>query len=272
MAAQCPRCAGNPALGEFLDKSGVEYDACLECKGVWFDKGELARVLGAAPDTPLLDPKPSKAPCPRCKTPMQTGGCVSPMLRVDACPACGGTWLDPGELRLVRKLLGVTEAAAAPEAPAGSAAPVPQPPDPPPAAAITPPLIAASLIPEPTRSASPLIPPANEPMGGQPVYRLPPAAGSQMAEYMSWMVVGGGLLLWGLYIVGSPALERIRGADYSVDQAKGKFNEIWSGMMFMVAGAAILIKRPTLGELITILMTPSRNRRRTTRSLFDGPL
>ena len=39
---RCPSCGGE--LVE-LDRSGVRIDACLQCRGVWLDRGELDRIL-----------------------------------------------------------------------------------------------------------------------------------------------------------------------------------------------------------------------------------
>ncbi|MDT8287664.1 MAG: zf-TFIIB domain-containing protein, partial [Elusimicrobiales bacterium] len=47
-------------------------------------------------------------PCPRCKSKMSRGGLVNPLLLVDKCDSCGGVWLDPRELTLLKKLLNLT--------------------------------------------------------------------------------------------------------------------------------------------------------------------
>lgn len=129
----CPKCNSEklvetPALGN------IPLDVCPGCSGIWFDKGELEALLAKSQGSPagsldFLNPKESSMNCPRCGKSMSRGGLVNPLLLVDKCEACGGVWLDPNELGLVKKLLGlsggpsdvkVERAAAAPEAPAAS--------------------------------------------------------------------------------------------------------------------------------------------------------
>ena len=107
----CPKCASeilveSPCLGN------IPLDHCVGCGGIWFDKGELEALLkqsqGNAPaELDLINPKAEGLDCPRCKNKMSRGGLVDPLLLVDKCPACGGTWLDAHELDLVKKLLGL---------------------------------------------------------------------------------------------------------------------------------------------------------------------
>ncbi|MBI5744774.1 MAG: zf-TFIIB domain-containing protein [Elusimicrobia bacterium] len=128
---ECPKCASE-ALVETPSLGNIPLDVCPSCSGIWFDKGELETLLkqsqGAVPASlELIDPKPEGLTCPRCKVKMSRGGLVNPLLRVDKCQSCGGVWLDPRELDLMKKLLGLTggatevkveRAAPAPEAPA----------------------------------------------------------------------------------------------------------------------------------------------------------
>ena len=50
---RCPLCGGR--MRE-MRKHGVDMDVCLDCKGIWLDHGELAKIMqtcmreGAAPD------------------------------------------------------------------------------------------------------------------------------------------------------------------------------------------------------------------------------
>ena len=119
----CPACENllTPArLG------GVTVDVCQNgCGGIWFDAFELKKIhaatlFGAEP--PLVVQRSEtvsvdylrKRLCPRCQ--------IQPMMRryfsrkraveIDECPACGGHWLDYGELELIQaelKGLPVTE-------------------------------------------------------------------------------------------------------------------------------------------------------------------
>lgn len=108
----CPNCR-TEALVERTDRSGVAYDACPKCRGLWLDSGELSRLLGRPAAEGLLDFTQGSRPCARCSKPMLRGGFINPILVVDRCAPCGALWLDEAELRVVRKLLGVTEASEA---------------------------------------------------------------------------------------------------------------------------------------------------------------
>jgi len=128
----CPRCR-KPVLDE-LRVGAIAIDVCPECRGAWFDTGELAAILrvgdlpeelrGRArpasrpehgpshlPEEPARCSKPTPepdAPCPRC-------GCVldrywyaaepGRTFLVDGCRHGHGVWLDAGELELARGLL-----------------------------------------------------------------------------------------------------------------------------------------------------------------------
>ena len=73
----------------------VELDRCTFCKGLWFDGGELQRVLGKKM-APTLDAGATSRSCPAClvaMTPAVLGG-----LRVETCIKCKGIFLDEGEL------------------------------------------------------------------------------------------------------------------------------------------------------------------------------
>ncbi len=107
----CPKCSSEtlvetPALGN------IPLDICPGCSGIWFDKGELEALLKKSQDSSdfaLINPKPKGLVCPRCKNNMSRGGMINPLLLVDKCESCGGVWLDSNELRLVKKMLGLSE-------------------------------------------------------------------------------------------------------------------------------------------------------------------
>lgn len=108
----CPACA-NP-LSPILVED-VEVDACHGgCGGLWFDNFELAKfdephesslweqVLVSV--DPLIEVDyQAKRNCPRCHVPMARHFCTAQRrTQVDACPQCGGNWLDTGELAQLR--------------------------------------------------------------------------------------------------------------------------------------------------------------------------
>lgn len=94
----------------------VVVDVCHEgCGGIWFDhfelqkldehheeEGELIRHVERHPDI-TRDPA-IRLNCPRCSDVVmrQHFFCASQRLEVDSCPACGGYWLDHGELARLR--------------------------------------------------------------------------------------------------------------------------------------------------------------------------
>lgn len=42
----CPRCPGAPL--EEREREGVIVDVCVECRGIWLDRGELEKLLARA--------------------------------------------------------------------------------------------------------------------------------------------------------------------------------------------------------------------------------
>ncbi len=110
--SNCPKCSSE-ALVETPALGNIPLDVCPGCSGIWFDKGELEALLKQSQgwdsaDFSLINSMPEGLICPRCKNKMSRGGLVNPLLVVDKCEACGGLWLDPHELELVKKLLGLS--------------------------------------------------------------------------------------------------------------------------------------------------------------------
>lgn len=108
----CPKCPSETLVAT-RQLGDILLDVCPNCSGIWFDRGELEALLeqshgGAAADLALINAGPGALACPRCKSLMPRGGLVNPLLLVDRCGSCGGTWLDSRELDLVKKLLGLS--------------------------------------------------------------------------------------------------------------------------------------------------------------------
>ena len=125
----CPKCSSE-TLVKTEALGNIPLDVCPGCKGIFFDKGELEALLkqsqGEVPaGFELISPRPEGLTCPRCSVKMSRGGLVNPLLLVDKCGSCGGVWLDPRELVLLKKLLGLTGGAESVEVsrPAPAAAP-----------------------------------------------------------------------------------------------------------------------------------------------------
>lgn len=108
-----------------LEKSGIIIDSCSACHGFWLDPGELERMIArrasghpgtaelAASLAHLRDNAPEVREgalydCPRCaeqrlgKLAYQRG---DQTVVADKCPACGGLWLDSGEMGLLFALV-----------------------------------------------------------------------------------------------------------------------------------------------------------------------
>ena len=47
-AVRCPRCKGTT---DIISLGGVELDLCRECRGIWFDKGEIKSFENAVSDS-----------------------------------------------------------------------------------------------------------------------------------------------------------------------------------------------------------------------------
>ena len=111
----CPVCKKNMVIIEYRD---IELDYCTNCKGVWFDAGELELLLetvGATGFEPYLNAMLSGADavtreaarkCPICskkmkKTAVREGGVI-----VDVCRDNDGIWFDHREIENLAEALG----------------------------------------------------------------------------------------------------------------------------------------------------------------------
>jgi len=129
----CPACA-DPAALEPVALGGVSGERCPDCRGTWFPRGHLRRLLEASRPAAGA-PEPAAAPlsvgvgpvryrrCPLCGQLMhrQNHGRTSGVI-VDLCRA-HGVWLDEGELAALQRYV----------ASGGSADETPPPLPPPPA-------------------------------------------------------------------------------------------------------------------------------------------
>ena len=102
--------------------TGLDY--CQDgCGGLWFDGGEIERVLkakkpGAKAREFTTAPSGATRPCPACENETLQGIAADSKgeIEVDACPRCRGCWLDKGELEAIAAIYhsqGVTGLAAA---------------------------------------------------------------------------------------------------------------------------------------------------------------
>lgn len=105
----CPKCASQPLKPE-RGPGGVEVDRCDACKGLWLDKGELAKYherggdLSAAIEKGFEFSVPTSRACPKCSRKMKQARLGPGRVLVDRCASCGGLWLDDSELQAVLAL------------------------------------------------------------------------------------------------------------------------------------------------------------------------
>lgn len=103
-----------------IEYHDIELDYCTDCKGVWFDAGEVELLLnsaGIAGDKPFLEgmtgaPEAAsmeqKRKCPICHRKMKKVNVGEPpVVLIDVCRQEHGVWFDGGEVtQLVRHLAG----------------------------------------------------------------------------------------------------------------------------------------------------------------------
>jgi len=105
---KCPRDGAFARVEEHEGRFGTfKLDVCPTCGGVWFDKGEIAKLTNDRELEPLIVDYAggaSQIACPRCNGAMAqrpVGGSV-----LDVCTNCHGAWFDRGELETAARTLG----------------------------------------------------------------------------------------------------------------------------------------------------------------------
>ena len=103
---ECPVCQVEMIVMEFDE---IELDYCVECFGVWFDKGEIELLMikcGLDPDqTPLILNSPEKGVteanrrCPICGKLMEKVVTPDQKVILDRCKNDHGIWFDAGEVQ-----------------------------------------------------------------------------------------------------------------------------------------------------------------------------
>jgi Zn-finger nucleic acid-binding protein len=91
------------------EAAGIALEACLSCGGLWFEQGELGRLVHRFPEeaqeldqrvAPQADPSPKLLRiCPKCLCGM-TGFdyAAAGIVHLDTCPQCNGVFIEDGEL------------------------------------------------------------------------------------------------------------------------------------------------------------------------------
>lgn len=107
---KCPKCGKN-TLDPFGEVEGVHVDFCGECKGVWFDEGELAFYTEMPVDIPNLQAamqagRDSGSECPKCPGThlVEVHYIPGEHPLLDLCPNCKGVFVDRGELPQIERM------------------------------------------------------------------------------------------------------------------------------------------------------------------------
>jgi len=103
---QCPKCDNTPLKRGTLSAKKLTLDQCPQCKGTWFDKGELCTLLGNRAHQGFIIPKfAAKMPnthCPCCNISLYEFCYPGTMILIDGCRQCEGIWLDNSEVKAIR--------------------------------------------------------------------------------------------------------------------------------------------------------------------------
>ena len=105
---KCPKC--HNALVRYVHNI-IELDFCQNCKGIWFDEGEIAQYFWTKKDLPnsseaFPDYDDAGPKCPKgCGLLMQHAYSKGHDLIVDVCPYCKGIWLDEGEASKIDQII-----------------------------------------------------------------------------------------------------------------------------------------------------------------------
>jgi Zn-finger nucleic acid-binding protein len=108
MALLCPRDGTELNASH---KRGVDYQACPQCDGGWFDLAEMEALEATAASGDALAgtleyaKHPGDLKCPSCGQTMQGFDFRGENLHLDACESEHGYWLDAGEAEKVRELM-----------------------------------------------------------------------------------------------------------------------------------------------------------------------
>jgi uncharacterized protein len=110
-AMKCPKCQ---AEMEAVTFDAIRIDRCTACRGMWFDEFELSdlkRAKGAeAVDTGdtragRQSNRQERVLCPKCGDPMiRMVDAVQPHIWYETCGVCGGSFLDAGEFRDLKRI------------------------------------------------------------------------------------------------------------------------------------------------------------------------
>lgn len=105
---KCPKCRSIDLRPVKTAAPVFHLDTCPECKGVWFDAGELAGTLGqsaAQPAVPDFAFQGKDTLCPHCQVNLYEYCYPKTTVLVDGCKQCHGIWLDHREWPQIKAAL-----------------------------------------------------------------------------------------------------------------------------------------------------------------------
>lgn len=103
----CPKCEFIELKQVQVGKNKLELERCPQCKGIWFELGELNRIPGFKGHTHSVVPKhalQNAAKCPKCKIGLFEFCYPDTVTLVDQCKSCSGLWLDNDEWKAIHKV------------------------------------------------------------------------------------------------------------------------------------------------------------------------
>lgn len=109
---KCPLCGNEMSEKDF---GGVTIDYCDNgCKAIWFDNYEIKKLDEKTEGTgeSLNDAlsveykerdRNKKLDCPHCNVTLHEHRYRNGKIKIDECYTCGGIFLEPGELKILRE-------------------------------------------------------------------------------------------------------------------------------------------------------------------------
>jgi len=102
----CPKCEIIELKQVLIGQNKLELERCPQCKGIWFELGELNLIPGFKGETHSAVPKHAiqKAiQCPKCHVGLYEFCYPNTVTLVDQCKSCSGLWLDNDEWKAIHK-------------------------------------------------------------------------------------------------------------------------------------------------------------------------
>jgi len=97
----CPKCRKTTLVTKPVEDYNFSLEECSECRGMWFERGELEAALGELAEKYMQVPPGRPNPhllCPACGKPMYSFNYPGTYVKVELCYDCRGFWLDAKEI------------------------------------------------------------------------------------------------------------------------------------------------------------------------------